>query len=46
MTNDIPQTHWDEETSRKYLDYGRYFVPEREGQMHIMVELIKSISPP
>jgi tRNA (cmo5U34)-methyltransferase len=46
MTNDIPQTHWDEETSRKYLDYGRYFVPEREHQMCIMVELLKAVPQP
>ena len=37
--------HWDEETSKQYLDYGRYFIPAREMQMHIMVELLKGLPP-
>ncbi len=43
MTNDNPQNQWDEETSKRYLDYGRYFVPAREQQMRIMVDLLKGL---
>jgi tRNA (cmo5U34)-methyltransferase len=46
MKNDSPQNQWDEETSKTYLDYGRYFVPEREGQMRIMVNLLRGIPQP
>ena len=46
MTDDNPQNHWDEETSRRYLDYGRYFVPQREEQMRIIVELVRGIPQP
>jgi tRNA (cmo5U34)-methyltransferase len=46
MIDDNPQNLWDEETSRRYLDYGRYFVPERERQMHIMVDLLKGVPRP
>jgi tRNA (cmo5U34)-methyltransferase len=31
---------WDEESSRTFLDYGRYFVPERDRQMRIVCGLI------
>src|SRR4030042_1289292 len=37
--------HWDEETSRHYLDYGRYFVPAREQQMRIMLDLLRGLPP-
>lgn len=43
MTNDNPQNPWDEETSKRYLDYGRYFVPAREQQMRIIVDLLKGL---
>jgi tRNA (cmo5U34)-methyltransferase len=46
MSTDSPLNHWDEETSRSYLDYGRYFVPARELQMHIMVNLLKGLPRP
>ncbi len=46
MTNDNPQNQWDEETSKHYLDYGRYFVPAREQQMRIMVDLLKGLRLP
>ena len=46
MTNDILHNQWDEETSRRYLDYGRYFVPQRQGQMRIMLDLLKGIPQP
>ena len=31
---------WGEDDSRSFLDYGRYFVPERERQIGIIGELI------
>ncbi len=46
MTSDIPDNLWDEETSQRYLDYGRYFVPERERQMRISVDLLRNMSEP
>jgi tRNA (cmo5U34)-methyltransferase len=46
MTSDIPDNLWGEETSQRYLDYGRYFVPERELQMRIMVDLLRNMSEP
>jgi tRNA (cmo5U34)-methyltransferase len=45
MTIDNSYDHWDEETSKRYLDYGRYFVPAREQQMHIMVDLLNAQPP-
>jgi len=34
------QPGWSEETSRTFIDYGRYFVPERDYQMRPMVALL------
>lgn len=34
------QRGWDERDSRVFIDYGRYFVPERERQVQMMVDLI------
>ena len=31
---------WDEESSKLFMDYGRYFVPERERQIQIICDLI------
>lgn len=46
MSTGNPQNLWEEDTSKRYLVYGRYFVPEREEQMRIMVNLLKGISEP
>jgi tRNA (cmo5U34)-methyltransferase len=43
-TQDIP--HWDEDLSRQHIDYGRYFIPEREQQMAIMTQLLKGVPGP
>ncbi|CDX20802.1 Methyltransferase type 12 [Mesorhizobium sp. ORS 3324] len=40
MTDMQGARHWDENNSRSFLDYGRYFVPERERQIDIITELI------
>jgi tRNA (cmo5U34)-methyltransferase len=45
MNSENPQSHWDEETSKRYLDYGRYFVPAREQQMCIIVDLLRGLPP-
>jgi tRNA (cmo5U34)-methyltransferase len=39
MDVDTPN-RWTEDTSRRFLDYGRYFVPERERQMQIVTRLV------
>jgi tRNA (cmo5U34)-methyltransferase len=46
MNSENPHSQWDEELSRRYLDYGHYFVPARELQMHIMVDLVSGLPPP
>jgi ubiquinone/menaquinone biosynthesis C-methylase UbiE len=46
MTNEVLPYHWSEETSRRYIDFGHYFVPAREQQMRIMVELLEDLSKP
>jgi len=41
MVNENSSNHWDENTSEQFLDYGKYFIPAREQQLQIMVELLK-----
>ena len=31
---------WDQQASQLFIDYGRYFVPERERQLEFIVELL------
>ena len=38
--NPTDQTGWSEETSRLFIDYGRYFAPERDPQMRIVAALL------
>lgn len=40
MATSGPTSAWDEDSSRTFLDYGRYFVPERERQIRTIVDLI------
>jgi tRNA (cmo5U34)-methyltransferase len=42
MNTDQPPSEpvWDEEVSRTFLDYGRYFVPERETQVQTIAALV------
>lgn len=40
------QTGWSEETSRTFIDYGRYFVPERDRQMCIIASLLSHLDGP
>ena len=37
---------WDERVSRLFIDYGRYFVPERERQIEIIASLLPSLDRP
>jgi len=46
MNDNTLQDHWDEEMSQRFIDYGRYFIPQRERQMRIIVELLKDIPQP
>lgn len=41
--NPTEQTGWSEETSRIFIDYGRYFVPERDRQMQIFAGLLSHL---
>jgi tRNA (cmo5U34)-methyltransferase len=38
--------HWDETASQHFIDYGHYFVPEREQQMEIFCTLIPARAEP
>ena len=40
------QPGWSEETSRLFLDYGRYFVPERDRQMRMVAALLAPLEGP
>jgi tRNA (cmo5U34)-methyltransferase len=44
--NTASQTGWSEETSRIFIDYGRYFVPERDRQMHMIAALLSYLDGP
>jgi len=37
---------WDERISQTFIDYGRYFVPERERQFQIIVDLVPRFEQP
>lgn len=40
-TDDTPQpSAWDERNSQTFIDYGRYFVPDREAQIETICDLI------
>jgi tRNA (cmo5U34)-methyltransferase len=41
-----PQPTWDEEVSQTFLDYGRYFVPERQAQVQTIAALLLSSQQP
>lgn len=40
MQEKNPSPHWQENDSHLFIDYGRYFVPERETQIQIICDLI------
>jgi tRNA (cmo5U34)-methyltransferase len=45
MSEPDRQNGWNEDVSREFIDYGRYFVPEREVQMQVIVDLLADIGP-
>jgi tRNA (cmo5U34)-methyltransferase len=47
MTDDaaLAGDRWDEETSLDFIEYGRYFVPDREKQIDIIVRLLPPAEP-
>lgn len=40
------EARWSEENSQEFIDYGRYFVPERETQIDIVSRLIPAAAEP
>jgi tRNA (cmo5U34)-methyltransferase len=46
LEDSIVQNNWDEQASRTFVDYGRYFVPERERQLQIIVALVPHLDRP
>jgi tRNA (cmo5U34)-methyltransferase len=45
MDNHETANNWTEDLSRQFLDYGRYFVPERDGQMQRITRLLSELRP-
>ena len=37
---------WTDQTSKTFIDYGRYFVPDREIQIEVICNLVPSMSEP
>jgi tRNA (cmo5U34)-methyltransferase len=45
MENHETRNNWTEDLSKKFMDYGRYFVPDRDGQMHRIAALLADLEP-
>lgn len=43
MTPDELPSHWSEDNSQQFLEYGKYFTPSSEYQMHLMVDLLTDL---
>jgi tRNA (cmo5U34)-methyltransferase len=41
MSQPSEDLHWSEQNSQAFLDYGRYFVPERELQIELICDLVR-----
>jgi tRNA (cmo5U34)-methyltransferase len=46
MNNDVTQPQWEELDSQNFIDYGKYFVPDRESQINCICDLIPRPSEP
>jgi tRNA (cmo5U34)-methyltransferase len=48
MESDLPENanEWNEETSRDFINYGRYIIPERDTQMHTIASLLAQLDDP
>ncbi|MCI0398677.1 MAG: class I SAM-dependent methyltransferase [Chloroflexi bacterium] len=44
--NTPPQSGWDEQVSQLFIDYGRYFVPNREQQLQTIAGLVPRLDRP
>jgi trans-aconitate methyltransferase len=44
--NSDDSEQWSEETSRLFINYGSYFVPEREHQIEIITGLLSALNGP
>jgi len=45
MTDRAKNVGWSEETSRHFIDYGAYFVPEREVQIETLCSVVPPVPP-
>ncbi len=46
MDDDTQSSKWNEQLSQNFIDYGQYFVPDRDEQIRVIVELLpESIAP-
>ncbi len=41
-----PGADWSEQDSQKFIDFGRYFVPERDLQIRTICDLVTAATPP
>jgi tRNA (cmo5U34)-methyltransferase len=46
QTQDSIQNGWDEQLTETFLEYGRYFIPERERQWEMIVDLVPHLNRP
>jgi tRNA (cmo5U34)-methyltransferase len=45
MPQDDAQASWDEADSQDFIDYGSFFVPDREEQIAILCDLVPPADP-
>ena len=46
VTQDATQDKWNEQLTETFLEYGRYFIPERERQWETIVALVPHLEQP
>ena len=46
MQDSVIKPQWEEENSQDFIDYGKYFVPDREIQINCICEVIPRPSKP
>lgn len=46
MQDSVTKPQWEEESSQDFIDYGKYFVPDREIQIDAICEVIPRPSKP
>jgi tRNA (cmo5U34)-methyltransferase len=40
------ENRWNEQLSQDFIDFGRYFVPERENQISVIIDLLPDVNEP